>query len=107
MLSAITYHETHGTPPRLFHVTFSLAGERSVDVTCDGVSVQFRFSGRGYRPTRTADRLQLIERFLDRVDQQRPIEQANAELLHPATMRRRAAACACGDDRQLPPGDRT
>lgn len=104
--TAITFHETHGVPPRLYHVTFSLGDERLVDVACDGAHRQFRFSGRGYRPTRRADRLRLIEQFLDSERRELPLERANAELLHPGRQLSQRDACKCHDDRQLPAGDR-
>jgi hypothetical protein len=109
--TAITFHETHGAPPRLYHVTFSLGDERLVDVTCDGAHRQFRFSGRGYRPMRRADRLALIEKFIESEAHDQPLERLNAELLHPGRQAspfhpKGEVACACHDDRQLPAGDR-
>jgi hypothetical protein len=112
--AAITYHETHGTPPRLFHVTFELSGERTATVSCDGAARMFRFSGRGYRPTSRAQRAELIEKFLDAESASRPFDAANSELAQIA--RRPAIApplidhaperCQCVSDRQLPVGDR-
>lgn len=106
--TAITYHEAHGLPPRMFHLTFEIAGDRHVKVTCDGSSITFRFHGQGYRPTCRAHRQNLIERFLERESKDEPIEQINAELLNPGrASRAKLAACVCHDDRQLPAGDRT
>jgi hypothetical protein len=109
--AAVTYHITHCLPPRLFKVTFDFTGEHVVTVECDGSKRPFRFNGKGYRPGKKADRLALIEKFLDAENRGAGFERVNAELLHPGSALRGSMAarelCRCHDDRQLPAGDRT
>lgn len=103
---AVTYHQPYGVPPRLFHVTFGLAGSRIVEVACDGACRRFQFAGIGYRPTSRIDRERLIERFLALEARDRGLDGVNAELLavgNEPSLRRRARAA----DRQLPAGDRS
>lgn len=68
-------------------------------------SIEWRHEWGRYLPQSEATAETLVEEFCRRQLQRRPLELANAELLHPAR-KTRPIACACSDDHQLPIGDR-